>query len=1587
MPEVKNTFIQSKMNKDMDGRILPNGQYRDGRNIQISRSEGDDVGALENVLGNDLLTDFGFNNPNLEIIGHLMVDTLDTIFLFLTDYYDSSADQLSNSIAGRTSTVSGNIGECYIVSYNITTNTPTTLVSGNFLNFSKSHYITGVNLIEDLLFWTDNRNQPRKINITLAEPGYYTTEDQISVAKYYPYDPILLLDTKFNELNYKFSSSMKDKTSKYLPIHAAAKVDSVDTATGDITLIGTYTNIMPNTPGFVGTGGNGDLMSGLNVTGRETCIVETLSIVGATTEITVPPTDIANLEEGDVVYFQRENPDYDNTWVGDKNYLKDKFARFSYRFKFDDGEYSLSAPFTQIAFVPEQDGYFIGTSAQDSTLTERVRLVGQESETYDSTVVKFMQNKINDINLTIPAPTIGNGKTMLEWKDVAERMKIVEVDILYKEAQSNKTSIVETLTIENFGLLADNYLVYNYQSKKPWKTLPTVQTTRVTDVVPIRALAQESSGNRIIYGNFVDKHTSPVNLNYQIQVNEKIDLPTGPSDPNLLDSDFYVRKEYQNHTLKQNRNYQVGIVLADRYGRQSNVILSSVINTDIIGYVGSTFYHPYKSTEDPILTDKYPAWPSTTVPVPPTQAIPDTWPGDQINAIFWSIIPQLKTQNGYPGVYSVADGSLSQLGEITATPSFTAAQAGCCYTANIAGSDIDAVAQIEFCISPTGAIVDLKIISSGNGWINGEGFSLVNWVGPFPGPACDPTVEPFNISGWIKTPIDNPLGWYSYKFVVKQTEQEYYNVYLPGALAGYPKDQAGDVGINTTTGTIDITNNAAPPPDVTETVSTNESQAFPTIDFEYPKGQENHTCHIVLFGDNINKVPKDLQDVGPLTEKFRSSEQLYGRVTTYTLGLDGGIALSNKQYDPDQKSDVAVQIGSMVSLALGDLTINPVAPTLPPSFYKAETNPLIARVETNNQFGVPATDGGGVEYPYGPVLAIYETKPVESLLDIFWESSTSHLISDLNQKILLEDNTIPTGITDPNISWSEADDYGSYISATFEAAGAFGQGIGPVATIELDEVIRGDNAIVTEQFEIEETGGPGTGEYQLKIAPFTSANRGFLCWEDSLKNIYYFNLKVTYDPGITGQPAVVTIVQKEGFIVNAPPVEKNNPTLNDIKNSTLIGDGLLTPEQGLPNGPVNNSSSSLPGEAPWGLIRAFGTQGGNPNPDYKLLMEANSVSYNWGGAEDWSAQGSHFVRGNVCTSACGSPLFLKTDGFKASNGAWENAFPRSQYRGLELVYDIPRMYQVSMYLPQNIFSTQIYQLYNRYPYWWGRSVPESEGAQACGTFELIFGYNSYIPAAGNVDGGDPSIKGLPQGPIYWDFDTSQLDPSLGGEEFVGEKLNGGLHYWQDLRDIAILQSANPLPPQIPGIMKLQQGYNTFYSFYGPKPYGFKSMDGTPPTAFNTTQIDNVSNPTSYLNAGGYQMYLGSLDSDGLGPPRQFNNMRFWCKTGPVNQTSTYETGPREGFLYCGNPDQASRWFATQNGGTKNWDDQYPTQLLSTYVTPVFGNTLPPGRYVVTLRVRDKNGAGQSFEWDLPITIPPYLPQGSFDKWINTGGCP
>ena len=47
MPEIKNNFLQGKMNKDLDERLIPNGQYRDAMNIEVSTAEDSSVGTVK----------------------------------------------------------------------------------------------------------------------------------------------------------------------------------------------------------------------------------------------------------------------------------------------------------------------------------------------------------------------------------------------------------------------------------------------------------------------------------------------------------------------------------------------------------------------------------------------------------------------------------------------------------------------------------------------------------------------------------------------------------------------------------------------------------------------------------------------------------------------------------------------------------------------------------------------------------------------------------------------------------------------------------------------------------------------------------------------------------------------------------------------------------------------------------------------------------------------------------------------------------------------------------------------------------------------------------------------------------------------------------------------------------------------------------------------------------------------------------------------------------------------------------------------------------------------------------------------------
>ena len=52
MAEIKHTFTAGKMNKDVDERLVPNGEYRHAENIQVRTTDGNDAGTVQNLQGN-----------------------------------------------------------------------------------------------------------------------------------------------------------------------------------------------------------------------------------------------------------------------------------------------------------------------------------------------------------------------------------------------------------------------------------------------------------------------------------------------------------------------------------------------------------------------------------------------------------------------------------------------------------------------------------------------------------------------------------------------------------------------------------------------------------------------------------------------------------------------------------------------------------------------------------------------------------------------------------------------------------------------------------------------------------------------------------------------------------------------------------------------------------------------------------------------------------------------------------------------------------------------------------------------------------------------------------------------------------------------------------------------------------------------------------------------------------------------------------------------------------------------------------------------------------------------------------------------
>jgi hypothetical protein len=1102
--EIKNTFLKSKMNKDLDDRILPNGEYRDARNISVGRSEDNNVGALENIIGNDLVTgtDIG---ANLTVIGILNDNSNDKLFLFLTDYVDPDAENPTN--APSTS-------KHYIYSYDNVSGNYTLLVQGEFLNFSKTNPIIGINLVENLLFWTDDRNQPRKINVNLAvafEAGsvaagedYYRSEHQISVAKYNPYQAISL----YNRADLQV---LTGATTTIFEVSGNREQELQS-------FVGATVVCAEATTPTVGT--------------NYVKVVSVLAIsTTGPTRITVSPALNSAPTVNQYVSLIKStmsNKNSDNTWPGDPDYLEDKFVRFSYRFKFDDNEYSLMAPFTQIAYIPKQNGYFID---------------GDENAAYQSTIVGFMENLVQNIGLVIPLPCSAN--------NLVSDYKISELEILFRESDAIAVKVLDSVAAGDISgeVGINNYYTYEYQSRKPYRTLPEAQTVRVYDKVPVRALAQESSGNRIIYGNFIDQQTPPDSINYNCRIAHK--SSTG------VYNNFV---EYPNSSVKRNRNYQVGFVLADKFGRQSSVILSSVdagLENSGQFYAGSTIYSPYDLNSGD------------------TDVI--TWFGDAIQVLINEpITSEIDSAAGTPGLYAIKQQEASS-GE------------GFAVAAGFVGTPPSISGNVyTFTLDSTAFPNNTNIpIANANNYLRGaytdfvEVTNVVNTSGTIyevttDGPVSDIYLRTDNLPAGdpdLKFAYTiNDLGWYSYKIVVKQTEQEYYNVYLPGILNGYP----------------------------------GQSKAGATVGGDFPTNEVGLTAHTVLFNDNINKIPRDLAEVGPDQKKFRSSVTLYGRVSnTMTSSTDA----YNTQYYPRliatgknaidhtattiataEELDMAfTQLSSSGGTTVGGDFGNKV-------FYQIDTDPLIARISTTEKSigQTNTTTGAGTPYNMLPYLSVYETAPFESNLDLYWESTSEGLIVDLNADIA-SSNTGAVAFTAIGWDFTEATTNGTAVTAFFQPLDNQGATYVADPTAELISATNGVGENVGF-FELVAgaTGGPNQGKFQLKYT-----GEGIVYTQSSpLVDIYTFVIKVTTSTGD------ISNIQIGGQIGGVGALKNLQPSFSTIANRTrTINSSVLIPAADW--GTIANGTSLTGDPKKEQLLFTFEGTGGSVIPD-NWTMDPNS---------------------------------------------------------------------------------------------------------------------------------------------------------------------------------------------------------------------------------------------------------------------------------------------------------------------------------------------------------------------------------------------
>ena len=658
------------MNKDLDERLVPPGEYRDAENIEITTSEGSNVGAAQTLRGNSNKTDAHISLPNSAVtVATIADEKKDKIYSLISggsgssivrDYiirYDPVTEKsrfvfvdiyrVNATVALQSHGTNAHVhipdlGSSINITgvrerMNVIITTPASIpviteadnitvksishdatnnvqeislqnpdgsdanyycdegyiihfYAPRVLNFDSKRKITGINIIDDMLFWTDNYSEPKKVNISRSIYGtggdtelplapnlyfnenstntdnfhtrlvvikdgvrgpevvtnrnktkpFYCIEENITVIKRGPETPLELEMSDIDPLrvnsvtdvpnpifstlqNYKFVDPQTG-----LPLLAdlapfqITLTSGVDFRPGDTLILTNDPDASPST--FVNH--QVRLLVEPPVTGYPNTLTSTYTVSILAVDSAVP-----NVLENWFVRLEQGKPLFEF-----------KFPRFSYRYKYTDGEYSTFAPWSEIAFLPNdfdyapRKGFNLG-----------------------------MTNNIRD--LKVKNYVVEDG---LRPRDV------VEIDILYKETNSPVVYTVKSIKDQKHDPTAHPKWPNNLSATKARGELqidsemihavvPSNQLLRPWDNVPRKALGQEMTGNRIVYGNYLQNYNL---LNDNSDVKLDLDLTLKPSS-NLLAS---TGEPSPGKSIKSMRTYQIGVIYADLYGRETPVL-------------------------------------------------------------------------------------------------------------------------------------------------------------------------------------------------------------------------------------------------------------------------------------------------------------------------------------------------------------------------------------------------------------------------------------------------------------------------------------------------------------------------------------------------------------------------------------------------------------------------------------------------------------------------------------------------------------------------------------------------------------------------------------------------------------------------------------------------------------------------------------------------------------------------------------------------------------------------------------------------------------------------------------------------------